>query len=102
MAVDVEVEKASSSSGTIRGTDYTLSFRELVSSHEDYIQRRQKWEKQRDDALGPILSQDRLTLLKGTEKSSGRGISQKERDCLQLRKADEEWIGEARKVVSVT
>lgn len=100
MAGTVQVEKAPGEpSGAIRGNDYTLAFRDLVNSHEDHIQRRQKWEKQRDDALGPILSPERITLARSKEKS-GQGISQRERDCLRLRKADEEWIGEARKVVS--
>lgn len=101
MAEDTEVEKAAGASRVISGSDYILTFRELVASSQDYIHWRQRWETQRDDALGPILSQERLSLIKGKEKI-GHGMSQKERDCLRLRRADEEWIGEARKVVSTS
>lgn len=99
MAVTVGERAGGETSGAIQGNDYTSAFRELVDMRQDFMQRRQKWEKQRDDALGPILTQNHITLLKGKEKS-GQGLTQRERDCLKLRKADEEWIGEARKVVS--
>jgi hypothetical protein len=99
MAVTVGEKALGETSGVIQGSDYTSDFRQLVDRNQEYVQRRQKWEKQRDDALGPILTQDYITLLKGKEKS-GQGISQREKDCIRLRRADEEWIGEARKVVS--
>jgi hypothetical protein len=83
-----------------RGNNHTRSFHELVKNLNDYEERRIKWEKQRDESLGPILGQEWLTRCKLKEKS-GQDISQRERDCLRLNRADEEWVGEARKVVSV-
>lgn len=92
-------EQSITKDGVVRGTDYSRVFQELVNAQDDHTQRRVKWEKQRDDSLGPILGQESTLRWKEKERS-GQGLSQKEKDCLRLRRADEEWIGEARKVVS--
>ena len=81
------------------GNDCTGIFHELVNTHDTSQQKRQQWQRQRDNSLGPILSNEWVVSVKGKEKG-GEGISQRERDCLRLKRADEEWIGEARKVVS--
>lgn len=103
MASTSRVESApaeqSKVNGVVTGTDYSRAFQELVNAKDDHVQRRLKWEKQRDDSLGPILGQGSISQWKDKERS-GQGLSQRERDCLRLKRADEEWIGEARKVVS--
>jgi hypothetical protein len=99
--VGASSREQSTSQRAITGNDYTAAFQELVHLNGNYKQRRQKWIRERDNSLGPIVSDDFLATTKSKEKS-GQGISQKEKDCLRLRKADEEWIGEARKVVSGT
>ncbi|UZJ52383.1 hypothetical protein CBS101457_001703 [Exobasidium rhododendri] len=81
----------------MNGNDFTSTFQNLVASNDDYKQRRQKWTRERDNSLGPILSEDWLRSTRGKE-NGGQGTSQRERDCLRLRKADEEWIAEAKKV----
>lgn len=99
--------------------DNTPLFRQLVNQSLDggeaeVAERRRQWEKRRDDALGPILSKGFLSRghARKTKKdddahSSGDsrggtdgGLTPREQDCLRLRRADEEWLGEAVKVVS--
>jgi len=94
-----EAEQSSSVRFT-RSNNHTRAFQELVNSQEDSRQRQKRWEKQRDESLGPILSHEWVATSRD-KKKSGEGISQRVKDCLRLKKADEEWIGEAKKVVSV-
>lgn len=94
-----------SSSAVRLGNDQTAEFRSLIAAAgPSALDSQRKWEKQRDESLGPILSASFVLQCKKREMlrdhGEGKPLSQKERDCLKLRKADEEWIREAARVVS--
>ncbi|MCO5565664.1 hypothetical protein L7F22_019338 [Adiantum nelumboides] len=83
------------------GNDHTQLFQSLIEKQgEEAVESRRKWEKRRDESLGPILSASFIQKFKLLEKQSSdkKTISQRERDCLRLRKADEEWFNEAVKI----
>lgn len=83
------------------GNDHTQLFQTLIERQgEEAVESRRKWEKRRDESLGPILSASFIQKCKSLEKQSSdkKALSQRERDCLRLRKADEEWFNEAVKI----
>ena len=83
----------------LQGTSHTSAFRELVEQHDPSSANRRKWQKSRDDALGPIVDRQVVRLLR-KKQQAGEVLSTKEKDALRLRTADEEWFIEADRVVS--
>lgn len=101
-----ECEMASSSAVRL-GMDRTPSFHRLVQEQGPATveESQRRWEKGRDEAMGPILSDEFVRRCKACEKdgaATGQGLSHRERDGMRLRRADEEWIGEAAKIVRMT
>lgn len=87
------------------GTDWTPVFRTVVTESleggkEAATANQRKWEKQRQDAFGPVQGTNKWTGQATQERNQvEEPMSQRQKDAMRLRNADQEWIGEAVKVV---